>query len=259
MRDIENSKRYDTMKKLFVSLLLVMFVIPISFLNAQPIGFEPRVPIKNLYFGVKGGVNATGVRYSGKRLNTDNEKEPYSFVNPSTLYKGDIVSCLVEGITVERTLHNFTYGLEGVVIGLNALSRDENEVHAKQDSALLVDLRIPIRVRFLEYSACSPFIVIAPNAGTYLYGRSVWYDRNIEWGFKNTRTYHFSVYAGIGMDVKIPFDTYEAKLRVECGWNQGVMNLNSNSETGFRRLEGWEATIGISFPLFSNPSYSWMM
>ncbi len=252
------------MKKLFISLLLVLFTLPFTCLQAQPIGFEPRVPIKNLYFGIKGGVNATGVRYSGAHYNTTSHKmEDYSFVNLSTLYKGDITSCLVGGLTVERTLHHFSYGLEGVVIGLNALSRD-SLTPAEQDSALLVDLRIPIRVRFFEHRLCSPYLVVAPSAGTYLLdGRSVWYGTDINWGFKNTRTYHFSVYAGVGVDVKIPLDTYEAKLRVECGWNQGVMSINPKSLQSkigsSRKLEGWEATIGISFPLFDNPSYSWMM
>lgn len=255
-----NSKRTDTMKKLLISLLLVLFTLPITLLKAQPIGFEPRVPLKNIYFGLKGGVNATGVRYTGEHYNTDSHKmEDYSFVNLSTLYKGDVASCLVGGLTVERTLPHFSYGLEGVVIGLNALSRDSVASPAKQDSAFLVDIRIPLRVRFLEYYVCSPYFFVAPSAGTYLFeGRSVWNGTDIEWGTKNTRTYHFSVYAGIGMDVKIPMDNYEAKLRVECGWNQGVMNLNPKKGSS-RKLEGWEATIGISFPLFDNPSYSWMM
>lgn len=271
------------MRKQLIIFALVLFSLPYTLLQAQPIGIEPRVPLRNLYFGVKGGVNALGMRYNGTRYNATTQKmENYAFVNPSALYQGAVTSCYVGGLTFERTLPGFSYGLEGVIMGLDAVSRD-TLTPARQDSAILVDVRIPLRVRFLEYHTCSPYFFIAPSAGTYLYvsrkeetmengqirvvrnginGHSVWNETDLEWGTANTRTYHFSVLVGVGMDVKIPIDTYEAKLRVECGWNQGVNNLTPKKEGRVgsgRRLQGLEATIGISFPLFDNPSYSWMM
>lgn len=268
------------MRKLFVLIILVLSTLPITFLKAQPIGIERRVPLKNIYFGVKGGVNAIGMRYSGKLYSADSQIiEDYSFNNLSTMYQGDITSCFVGGLTVERTLPGFSYGLEGVILGLDAQSRT-NEAPAQQDSAFLIDIRIPLRLRFLENYTCSPYVFIAPTVGTYLYisekvelldnggervvrraidGQSTWNGTPIDWGTSNTQTYHYGVLAGIGMDVRIPIDNYEAKFRVECGWNQGLNNFMPKKSNTTRKLNGLEATIGISFPLFDNPSYSWMM
>ena len=99
-------------------------------------------------------------------------------------------------------------------------------------------------------------------------GVSDWNGTLVDWGSNNTKTHHFSLLAGIGMDVKIPIGNYEAKLRVEGAYQLGVSNLYSKKITDpmnkpqnkvNRSLRGWEATIGICFPLFSNPHYSWLM
>ena len=282
MNKYELFERKDVMKKQLLSFIFVLFALPFTVLQAQSIGIERRVPLKNLYFGVKGGVNALGMRYSGQRYSAAHqEMEDYSFTNLSTLYQGDVTSCVAGGVTVERTLPNFSYGLEAVILGLNAkAAKDVKDLPAKQDSAFLVDIRIPIRVRFLEDYACSPYLFIAPSVGTYLYvpekvettengqervtrrainGQSIWNDTPIDWGTNNTQTIHYGVFAGIGMDVKIPIDNYEAKLRVECGWNQGMSNFMPKKSEVRRKASGVEATIGIRFPLFDNPSYSWMM
>ena len=280
MQDNEKSERKDVMRKLLILIILVLSTLSITILQAQPIGLERRVPLKNIYFGVKCGVNAIGMRYSGKQYSKESQKmEDYSFNNLSTMYQGDITSCFVGGLTVERTLPGFSYGLEGVILGLDAQARKQASP-AQQDSAFLIDIRIPLRIRFLEDYTCSPYIFIAPTVGTYLYvsekvellenggervvrrainGQSIWNETPIEWGTNNTRTYHYGVLAGIGMDVKIPIDNYEAKFRVECGWNQGLNNLMPKKSNITRKLNGLEATIGISFPLMDNPSYSWMM
>lgn len=279
-------KSRNDMKKLILPLLLLCAVLCSTPMEAQSyrrsrasnrsFGLERRVPLKNIYLGVKAGTNALGMRYTQQVVKRDT-----LIYNPSALWKGDLINCLSGGITVERTLPHFSYGVEGMIMGLDARSTDTVKPVFERDSAWLVDIRIPLRLKFLEDYACSPYVMVAPSFGTYLSvidsvatdgnvisyainGQSEWNGMIINWGTNNTRSFHFGLLAGIGMDVKIPIGNYEAKLRVETTYQLGLSNLFpkkfSNKDLKVSRtLRGLEATIGISFPLFGNPHYSWMM
>ena len=257
------------MKKLIISLFLVGLLLPLTQANAQSFGLERRVPLKNLYLGAKVGTNALGMRYTNMV-----EKDKVVISNPSALWQGEWLGCLIGGITVERTLPHFSYGLEGVIMGLDAKAPDTLNPTVKMDSAWLIDIRVPIRVRFFEDYACSPYLVLAPCVGSYLTipragvnGHSEWNSMPVEWGKNNIKTHHVSLLAGIGMDVKIPIGNYEAKLRIEGNYQLGISNLlpekKDIEKTGVgqasRKTRGFEATVGICFPLFSNPHYSWLM
>lgn len=262
------------MKKLIIPLFLLGLLLPLTQANAQSFGLERRVPLKNLYLGIKAGTNALGVRYTNHF-----EKERMVVSNPSALWQGEVLGCLTGGFTVERTLPHFSYGLEAVIMGLDSKSIDTTTPIIKKDSALLIDVRVPIRVKFLEDEVCSPYLVVAPCFGSYLTvidsipsngptaylvnGESVWNGTTVGWGTNNTKTHHFGILAGIGMDVKIPIGNYEAKLRVEGNYQLGISNLFSSKMTKktnlTRRMNGFEATVGIAFPLFTNPHYAWLM
>lgn len=276
------------MKKLILPLLLLCAILSSAPTKAQSFrrspsrdryyGLERRVPVKNLYIGIKAGANALGMRYTHQAGKTDTV-----IFNPSALWKGDLINTLSGGITVERTLSHFSYGIEGMVMGLDARTLNTDSAFFKRDSAWLADVRIPIRVKFLEDHICSPYLMVAPCFGTYLSatdsvkgtngqmtleytinGQSEWNEMTVDWGTNNTRSFHFGLLAGIGMDVKIPIGNYEAKLRVEGTYQLGLSNffpkkLNEQDRKLSRKPRGFEATIGISFPLFSNPHYSWLM
>ena len=258
------------MKKWIIFLFLWGLLMPLTQANAQTFGLERRVPLKNLYLGVKGGVNALGVRYTNKV-----DKDLIVISAPSKLWQGELLGCLTGGVMVERTLPHFSYGLEAMITGLDAQTPD-SILPNMADSAWLIDVRIPVRLRFLEDEWCSPYVVVAPCVGSYLTlprgnvnGHSEWNGVPVEWGHKNTQTHHVSLLAGVGMDVKIPIGNYEAKVRIEGNYQLGITNLfpkqDNHPEEGkatsqaTRKTRGFEATVGVCFPLFINPHYAWLM
>lgn len=200
-----------------------------------------------------------------------------------------VTSCYLGGIGAERTLPHFSYGLEVYLSGIKAtttpkkvekkpeqepnpasnkvseMTVDPDQMIATKDSTIMVHFRVPARVTFLDDYYCSPYLMAAAQVGTYLSsGASIWNGQEVEWGDNNTQFLQCSLVAGVGMNANIPAGDYEFRLRLEVCYNLGLNNLNKMTKMGSindfsRKLKGLEATIGVSFPLFINPSYSWMM
>ena len=215
---------------------------------------------KNIFVGFKGGITALDMRYS----NSDN-----SFINHSALYQNPlkkVTSCFIGGIFVERSIPKYSYGIELMVYGLNAASKEDHPHYASNDSAFFACVRIPLKVKFMEDRLFSPYLYVAPSIGTYVSdsiagvgfdGYSIWGGEAIQWGTKNTRNVNLNVIAGAGVEGKIPVGLYEFRVRFEAGYNFGLLNMNAADLNFKRRVMGWEATLGVAFPLFLNPSYSW--
>ena len=253
------------MKKEACFLLFIVLAFFGNTGKAQSFGLEEPIMEKNFFVGVKGGVSALDMMY---------QMHDTSFINPSQLYQGPnrIIKHMVAGLVVERSIPNFTYGLELNVSKLSAAPVIDTTKPAPlvtRDSCYLVNVRVPIRVRFLEKKLFSPYIVAAPSVGTYFSGKwplsgtrldgySEWNGQEITWGTKNTKNFFFSLYAGIGVEGKIYLDTYQFRLRLEGGYNLGLTNM-SQPQLPERKVRGWEASLGIVFPLLINPSYRWMM
>ena len=241
------------------------------------IGVESPIREKNLFIGFKAGVSAMDMAYSQTMGNKTN-----SFVNHSILYhhphSKQLLSCLAFGITLERTLPRFSYGLEMMVNGVNAQAVDDGTTHrfAEMDSAFFVHARVPIRYYFLKDQSISPYLLVAPSLSTYisdlpipfseetLQGYSKWNGYDIRWGTRYASTWHLNVLAGAGMVVKINVGDYQMWARFEAAYNIGLLNTIPRGSTleeneVKRKMRGGEAMIGLSFPLFKNPSYSWMM
>lgn len=253
------------MKKATRFLLLAALALGCVMGKAQTFGVESPVMEKNILVGFKAGINALDMAYS---------KGSTQFVNPSVIYSAPLrmLSCVSGGIFVERSIPHFSYGLELNVNGLNATransANDSIVSYVTHDSSFFVNVRIPLKVKFWDSKSISPYLFVAPSIGTYLYGNfgsmvingySVWNGQAIHWGDNNTTKFQISVFAGVGLEGKININLYQIRVRFEAGYNYGITNMTP-SNLGFNRsMRGWEATLGIAFPLLVNPSYGWMM
>lgn len=250
------------MKKTIYLILSAVFLLSCGLLKAQVIGIESPIAEKNIFIGIKGGVNAMDMVY---RTNEN------SFVNHSVLYQRpyQALSCLVGGITVERTTPRFSYGAEVLITGLNAQKPADESRYAEHDSAFFANLRIPVRLNLFTKSRVVPYVFVAPQISTYIdakitdkigfKGYSKWNGVSMDWGRRNAAPIHLSVLAGLGINYKIDIKNYEVLTRLEAGYQLGLLNTLPSNINMSRKARGWEATISLSFPLFTNPHYSWLM
>ena len=250
----------------------VLLAIALAFacLSMRAQGIEDPVMKNNIFVGLKAGVTAMDMSY---------QKGHTSFVNHSILLSNpaNALSCMVGGITVDRSLPGFSYGVECLITGLNAQSPKDDLGHpdyVKQDSAFFVNVRVPLRVKFLNRQragktvAFHPYVFVAPNVSTYVYaplsndltvnGYSVWNGESIDWGSKNTNFLSLSVVGGVGVESDIELGLYAIRARFEAGYNYGLLNMAPETLNMDRKMRGWEATLGVSFPLFTNPHYGWL-
>lgn len=246
------------MKNIIRCLIVLALALSVSFAEAQVIGKESPVMAKNIYIGFKGGVSAMDMRYKNGRGD--------SFVNHTALYQGfdNIKGCLTGGIFVERTLPGWSYGLEFNFNMMNAITRPEKPHYALQDSVFLASIKIPVKLVFLEDYLFSPYLFVAPEVGTYvsdttfsITSHSIINGQPVVWGSANARKLHLNMIAGFGVDGKIQIGLYEFKARFEAGYRLGLLNTMAKDIPFARKIRGWEATIGLAFPLFLNPSYPW--
>lgn len=255
------------------SLFLIVAALVFSWLpmNAQrTIGIESPIMEKNIFVGFKAGVTAMDMAYSVHTTADEN------FVNHSVLYSnpGKILNCLAGGITVERTLPLFSYGLELMATGVHAIA--DTAHFAELDSAYFLNARVPLRWYILGGKQVSPYLMIAPELGTYFYyevdsvnainGYSVWNGHGVDWGTRYTKSLNFNVLAGAGVNVRIDVNDYQFWARFEAAYRMGLMNTvpdkvfpDKPDMKVVRKMRGWEATISLSFPLFKNPHYQWLM
>lgn len=261
------------MKKSIQFLVVAVLLFASLPLKAQIIGIESPIREKNLFIGFKFGVSAMDAAYT----RTINNKTKDQFVNHSILYQRpdslQILNCLAAGITLEHTLPYFSYGLDLMVTGINAQQNEADTTFrfATQDSAFFLHARVPVRFYFLKEKPVMPYLMLAPDFSTYVHygnesfainGYSEWNEYDIKWGSRNARAFHLNLVAGAGMVVKINVGDYQMWGRFEAAYNLGLLNTVKGFAEGIeitRKMRGWEATIGLSFPLFKNPSYSWMM
>ena len=275
------------MKNTVRCLIVLAFTLSVSFAEAQVIGKENLVLKKNIFLGFKGGVSAMDMKYSyNESIDKDN------FINKTALFKAPL-GCWTGGFFVERTLPGWSYGIE---FNLNHLYTTEkipdnpdkglkDAQNPSWDSVYFANIRIPVKLKFLEDDMFSPYIFMAPEIGTYLsdsiassipvFSYSSIDGEDIEWGPDNARKLNLNLVAGAGLEGKIQIGLYEIRARFEAGYRLGLLSttpsylpINTNDPDNtdpqpeaypFKRMmRGWEATIGLAFPLFLNPSYSWM-
>lgn len=247
------------MRHTFRILLLLVLSFSLMYAKAQRrVRTENLILEKNIFIGVKGGVTALDMQY---------KKDKDSYLNHSALYQGiNIPSCLSGSVYIERTIPYFSYGIELSISHLNAID-PKNQSPYTQDAAFITSVRIPLRMKLLEERQLTPYIIFSPGISTYLNDTiagipfnsySMWNDVETTWGKDNTKRLNINVIAGIGTDVKIPLMMYEIQARIEVCYNFGLLNMTPKSQDFERRMRGWEATIGLAFPLFTNPSYGWL-
>ena len=277
------------MKNTVCCLIVLAFTLSVSFAEAQVIGKENLVLKKNIFLGFKGGVSAMDMKYSyNESIDKDN------FINKTALFKAPL-GCWTGGFFVERTLPGWSYGIE---FNLNHLYATEKKPdnpskglkdaqNPSWDSVYFANIRIPVKLKFLEDDMFSPYIFMAPEIGTYIsdsiassipgYSYSSIDGEQEAWGPDNARKLNLNLVAGAGVEGKIQIGLYEIRARFEAGYRLGLLsttpkyipqdpNTNDPNATPpqpeaypFKRMmRGWEATIGLAFPLFLNPSYSWM-
>lgn len=252
------------MKKTLPFLLLLAMAFACAVVRAQVITRDGRVYEKNIVVGLKGGINALGMQYK-----VEGVKDSKSFYNPSAIGQdfSNLKGCFKGGVFVERVIPNFSYGLEFLVERTYAKTPKDTIYQASYDSATFASIRVPLKIKFFENKLISPYIFVAPGISTYLSdtiagkpfnGYSGWNGNQVQWGTRNTISWNFNVVAGVGLQGTVPMGLYEFYVRLEGGYNFGLQNL-SPKETKLpeRRMKGWEATLGVAFPLFINPSYSW--
>lgn len=253
------------MKKIYL-----LWALALSCWSLQAQSIEDPIMKNNLFLGVKAGVTAMDMAYT---------KGNTSFVNHSVLYSNpkNILSCSVAGLTVERSLPGFSYGVECLLTGLNAQSpkvSNGQPDYVRQDSAFFLNVRVPLRLKFLNNQrpdqsvAFHPYVFVAPNVSTYLYaplsqdlvinGYSVWNGEGIKWGRKNTQFLNLSVVGGLGLESDIEVGMYVIRARFEAAYHYGLLNMAPEALGMDRKTRGWEATLGVSFPLFKNPHYAWL-
>ena len=217
-----------------------------------------------------------------------------NFINKTALFKAPL-GCWTGGFFVERTLPGWSYGIE---FNLNHLYATEkipdnpskglkDAQNPSWDSVYFANIRIPVKLKFLEDDMFSPYIFMAPEIGTYIsdsiassipvFSYSSIDGEQEAWGADNARKLNLNLVAGAGVEGKIQIGLYEIRARFEAGYRLGLLsttpkyipqdpNTNDPNATPpqpeaypFKRMmRGWEATIGLAFPLFLNPSYSWM-
>lgn len=248
------------MKNILRLLLLLTMALPFASVTAQVITKDSRLMEKNIAIGFKGGVNAMDMAYKNAA--------DVNFVNHSALYQGfaNLKSCLMGGVYVERVLPRFSYGLEFMVNRTSAKAPENSISYCALDSAAFANIRVPLKMKFLNEKLLSPYIFVAPGVSTYvgdsivgidLNGYSFWNGNKVRWGEKNTTPWNLTVTAGAGVEGRIPVGLYEFWVRLEGGYSLGLLNMCPSTLAFERRTRGWEATIGVAFPLFVNPSYSW--
>ncbi len=251
------------MRHTFRILLLLVLSFSLMYAKAQRrVRTENIILEKNIFIGVKGGVAALDMQY---------KKDKDTYLNHSALYQGigNIPSCIMGSVFIERTIPYFSYGIELSLSHINAKTNPKDQSPYAKDSAFITSVRIPLRMKLLEENLFTPYIIFSPGISTYLNdtiaGISVnsyskWNGAETKWGKENTKRLNINLIAGIGTDVKIPLMMYEIQARIEVCYNFGLLNLTPKSpDFDFeRRMRGWEATIGLAFPLFTNPSYGWL-
>lgn len=266
------------MKKTVHFLFVAALLFACCPLKAQTIGIESPIQQKNIFIGFKAGLTAMDMAYT---ISHHQGSVTDQFVNHSALYSDarQVLSCLAGGITLERTLPYFSYGLELMATGLNAKKAPNDSPRlATQDSALYIHARIPVRMYFLKGRKATPYVFVAPEISTYastdtlailnkpINGYSNWNGHEILWGTKYANMLNLNILAGAGVAYRIGIGDYEMWARFEAAYNLGLLNtvpkvingIDPNAEIT-RKMRGWEATIGVSFPLFKNPSYQWLM
>ena len=248
------------MRNTFRILLLLMLSGAFMSAKAQrsSFGVEKLIPMRNIYIGIKGGVTAMDMQYK--------DQDGNQYVNQSTLYQdfGNILNYMTGSVYVERTLPNFSYGLELCFSHINAEDLSAASPY-KKDAAFFTGVRIPLKIKLLEDKLFSPYIIVSPGASTYINDTiaeifnciSTWNDETVEWNKDNTNSLNFNVTGGLGVEAKIPLMVYEIRARLEVNYNLGLLNMTPKDLEFERRMRGWEATIGLAFPLFTNPSYGW--
>ena len=250
------------MKKSFLIILTTTMMLSCGLLHAQDFGIESPITEKNIGIGFKGGISAMDMAYNmGKN----------SFVNHTVLYQHPekAIHCFAGGITVERMTPRLSYGVELMLTGLDARKPTDSIRYAESDSAFYAHLRIPVRLNLHQGKRFVPYVFVAPEVSTYLYlpindkftinGYSVWNGVGMNWGNKNAAPLNVSVMAGAGVNYKIEVGNYEILARFEAGYQLGLLNTLPNNLGITRKTMGWEATLGLVFPLFKNPHYTWLM
>lgn len=250
------------MKKSILFILTAILFLSCGLLRAQDFGIESPINEKNIAIGVKGGISVMDMAY-----NTGSK----SYVNHSILYQQPwkAIHCFAGGVSVERTTPRLSYGVELLLTGLDARKPADTVRYAERDSAFYAHLRIPVRLNLYKGHKFIPFVFVAPSVSSYLYlpisdklsynGYSVWNGVGVDWGTKNARMLNVNVMAGAGVDYRIDIGNYEIRARFEAGYQIGLLNTVPSNLPMTRKTRGWEATVGLVFPLFKNPHYSWLM
>ena len=250
------------MKKSIVILLVSAVLLSCGLVKAQDIGIESPINEKNICIGLKGGVSAMDMVY---QIGTK------SFVNHTVIYQHPekMAHCFVGGVTLERTTPRLSYGIELLLSGLDARKPADSIRYVEQDSAFYVHVRIPVRLNLYNGKKFIPYVFLAPEASSYIYlpfsekltynGYSVWNGVGMNWGTRNATMLNVSLLAGAGVNYRIDIGNYEILARFEAGYQLGFLNTVPEALGVSRKIRGWEATLGLSFPIFKNPHYSWLM
>lgn len=174
---------------------------------------------------------------------------------------GEHISIAPEIMYVKRGMHTGYYNRDSLYTDYSIRSRG-------------IDLRVPLVFSFKLGSVVQPYVFAAPDFGLVLGGTirqimeaesSTTVDTTtlaIDAG--NMNLFHFSVLGGVGVRFNFNFNKFSMLMKVEAGYNYGVLdtfskmehddlaapvNVNAYNTTGKRLTRGLECCVSIGIPL----------
>lgn len=260
---------------LFILFFLLMAVCQSEAQWNYGFGYKPRhhstVPV---IAGIKGGMTSYNMVFSNEQYN----KLPgNSVVNPGFGAFIEYPISYFPGLSVGAELMFVTRGMSKT-FDYRGYIKETDEIEAKY-----FDIRIPVTCYFYKAYNLNPYVFVAADMAfcyggniskTFPDGQLPYQSVDISKSDAVIATFDFSVLAGLGVRYKIQTMTYDFFVKVDGGYNFGLMNTFSKTngvpvdvyaysfdKDETRKNRGLEFMISFGFPLKAkidnDPCRSW--